>query len=65
MGPSVKGVLIICSNGSAPLNKMAAMPIYGTKHLKLIFRTKKALRLNLGKRHRDSRSTKFVQMTLG
>ena len=29
MGPSVKGFLTVCSNGSAPLNKMAAMPIYG------------------------------------
>ena len=27
--PSIKRVLTICSNGSAPLNKMAAMPIYG------------------------------------
>ena len=31
MGLSVKGVLSICSNGSVPLNKMAAMPIYGKK----------------------------------
>ena len=29
MGPSVERMLTICSNGSAPLNKMAAMPIYG------------------------------------
>ena len=29
MGPSVERVLIICSNGSAQLNNMAAMPIYG------------------------------------
>ena len=29
MGPSVKRVLIIYANGSAPLNKMAAMPVYG------------------------------------
>ena len=27
-GPSVEGVLKICSNGSALLNKMALMPIY-------------------------------------
>ena len=27
-GPSVERVLTICSDGSAPLNKMAAMPIY-------------------------------------
>ena len=29
MGPSVERLLIICLNGSVPLNKMAAMPIYG------------------------------------
>ena len=36
----------ICSNHSASLNKMAAMPIYG-EHLKIFFsRTKKASWLN-------------------
>ena len=30
---SFKWVLIICSNGSAPLNKMVAMPIYGKNTL--------------------------------
>ena len=29
MGFSVERMLTICSNGSAPLNKMAALPIYG------------------------------------
>ena len=29
MGPSVESVLTICSNGSVPLNKMTAMPLYG------------------------------------
>ena len=29
MGPSVQRVLTICLIGSAPLNKMAAMPFYG------------------------------------
>ena len=29
MGPSVEEVLIICYNGSTPLNKIAAMTIYG------------------------------------
>ena len=29
MGPSVEGMLTICSNDIAPLNKMAAMPTYG------------------------------------
>ena len=48
MGPSVERVLTICSNGSALMNKMVAMPIYGKKHLKIFSSTKKALRLNLG-----------------
>ena len=34
--PSVEKMLTICSNGSAPLNKMAAMPIYD-KTLKNLF----------------------------
>ena len=34
MGPSVEGMLTSGSNGSAPFNKMATMPIYGKKHLK-------------------------------
>ena len=33
MGPSVKRVLPICSNGSAPLNKMATMPGKTLKNL--------------------------------
>ena len=52
MWPSVEGMLTICSNCSAPLNKMAAMPIYGKKDLKIFFsRTKTALRPNLGIQH--------------
>ena len=51
MGPSVEGVLTIHSNGSALLNKMAAMPIYGKKYLKVLriffSRTNEALKLNL------------------
>ena len=47
MGHSVERMLTNFSNGSAPLNKIAAMPIYG-KSLKIVFaRTGKALRLNL------------------
>ena len=46
MGPFVERVLTIRSNGSAPLNKMAVMSIYG-KCFKIVFsRAKKALRLN-------------------
>ena len=29
MGPNVERMLPVCSNGSAPLNKMATMSIYG------------------------------------
>ena len=48
---SVETMLAICLNGSAPLNKIPAMPIYG-KALKTIFsRTKNALWLNLGIQH--------------
>ena len=50
-GPTVEGMLIIYSNGSAPLNKIAAMLIYG-KTLKIFFSsTKKVLRMNLGIQH--------------
>ena len=34
MIPSVERVLLICINGFAPSNKMAAMPIYSIKTLK-------------------------------
>ena len=33
MGPSVEGILTICSNNSASLNKMAALPIYDKKKM--------------------------------
>ena len=42
MWPSVEGILTICSNGSPPWNKMAAMPIYVKIDLKIFSRTKKA-----------------------
>ena len=48
-------------NGYGPLIKNTAMPIYG-KTLKIFSRTKKAFRFNLGIKHRDLRSTKFVQI---
>ena len=52
MGSSVEGMLTLCSNGLASLNKMTAMLIYGKKHLKIFFSSaKKALRLNLGIQH--------------
>ena len=35
MEPSVEEVLSVYSNGSAPLNKLATMPICGKKHLKI------------------------------
>ena len=52
--PPIEGVLrvSILSKGSALLNKITAMLIFGGKHLKIFFsRTKKALRLNLGTYH--------------
>ena len=49
MEASVKGGLKIYTNCHGELIMMVAMPIYGDKHLKIVFyRTKKALRLNLG-----------------
>ena len=52
MGFPVERMLTICSNGSVPLDKMAAMPTY-SKTLKIVFsRTKKALRLKSGIQHR-------------
>ena len=53
MGPSIKlGMLTICSDGSAPFNKIDVMPIYGKTLKILISSTKKALRLNIGIQHR-------------
>ena len=52
MGPSVEGYCQFVQMVFAPLNKMAAMPVYNNKNnktIKIFFsRTKKALRLNLG-----------------
>ena len=50
-GPSFEGVLSIFSNRSASLNKMAAMPIYNEKHLKIFSLIKKASRLNFVTEH--------------
>ena len=61
MGPSVEMMLTIWSNGSAPLNKIAAVLIYG-KHF--FSRTKKALRLILGLQHWGLTSNKFIQMII-
>ena len=48
MGPPVKRGLIIYSNGSAPLNKMAAMPIYGKKkHLKYLLQNQESFEAEL------------------
>ena len=58
MGRSVEGILTIYSNGSTPMNRMAAMSIYGKKKKKkklkftvFFSKTKKALRLNLCIQH--------------
>ena len=63
MGPSVQGLLTICSNGSAPLNKMTAMSIFDKNALKS---SSPVLRMlwgwilvySIG----ASKSTKFVKM---
>ena len=56
--PSIDEILTIYSNDFAPLNKMATMPIYGKKHIKIYFsRTKKALCLNL---YREKVKNSFV-----
>ena len=58
MGPFVERILTICSKGSAPKKKRAA--IYGKKHSKLFFsRTKKALKLN---RSINYQGLKFYQV---
>ena len=41
VGPSVEGVFTICSNCSALLNEMAAMPIYGNTFETLICQNQK------------------------
>ena len=43
MGPSVERVLTICLNGSAPLNKLAAMPIYGKTLKHVLLRTQERI----------------------
>ena len=59
MGPSVEGVLTICFNGSALLNKMVAMPIYD-ENTKNLLQNQETLVYSI----RDSRSTKLVQMMI-
>ena len=63
-GLQSKGYWLIVLIGSALWNKMATMPIYGKKHLKVsLSSTKKAfvvLVYSVG----DSRSTKFAQMMI-
>ena len=50
--PSVKGRLKICSNGQGALIQMAVMPIYGKNTKFFSSRTRRALVLNLGIKHR-------------
>ena len=42
MGPSVERVLTICLNGSALLNKMAALPMYGKKLKNLLLQNQES-----------------------
>ena len=41
----------VCSNGPGHMTKMAAMPIYGKKILKIFSRTKRQMTLKLGMQH--------------
>ena len=48
----------VCKNDPAHTTKMAAMPIYGKKPLKIFFSgTKKPMTLKLGMQHRVARSS--------
>ena len=49
--PSVKKELKFCTNGHASVIKMAAILTDFENHLKIFFRTKKALKLSLGIEH--------------
>ena len=42
MGPSVKRVLPTCLKGSAQLNEMAAMPIYGKNIYNLLLQNRES-----------------------
>ena len=52
--------MAICSNGSAPLNKMVSMPMYA-KTLEKLF-SRKLWGSILVYSIRDSKATKFVEM---
>ena len=62
MGPSVEGMLTICSNCSAPLNKMAAMPIYGKTLKNLRLQNKESFEAESWYTASGTRSTEFVKM---
>ena len=65
MEPSVQGVLTVCSNGSAPLNNMATMPLYGKTHIIVSSLEPKMLwGWIFVYSIEDSRSTKFLQMMI-
>ena len=63
----LRNILTICSNGSTPLNKMAAIPIYckKKKQKKKKNRTKKTLRLNIHILHWRHKVYKVRMMILG
>ena len=62
-GNYVERILIICSNGFAPLNKMTAMPIYGKTLKNFLLQNQECFEAESWHiEYGDSRSTKFVQM---
>ena len=62
MGPSVEMVLPICSNSFAPVNNIAAMPIYGKNIFWSFPEPRKLWDWILVYSIKDLRSTRFVQM---
>ena len=61
--PPEVGGMKDCKNGHGLLTKMAAMPIYGKKRLKIFFsRTEDALGLNLCINHRGQGSTRIAKI---
>ena len=64
MGPSVEKMLTICSNGSAPLNKMAAMPIYGKTLKNLLLQSEESSDAESWYTASQTKSVKFVELMI-
>ena len=62
--PSVERALSIYTNGSAPLNKVAAMPIYGKTQYNLLLQNQGSFETESWYKAFVTRSTKFVQIMI-